>query len=56
MLGAPTALRDIGLAESDLDRACDIALSNPYWNPRAIERAGIRQLLQNAWAGRPPAA
>jgi maleylacetate reductase len=55
-LGAPTALRDIGMAESDLDRACDIALSNPYWNPRTIERAGLRQLLQNAWAGRPPAA
>jgi maleylacetate reductase len=55
-LGAPTALRDIGMAEADLDRACDIALANPYWNPRPIEREGLRQLLQNAWAGHPPAA
>ncbi len=55
-LGAPTALRDIGMAEAELDRACDIALSNPYWNPRPIERQGIRQLLQDAWAGQRPAA
>jgi maleylacetate reductase len=55
-LGAPTALRDIGLAEADLDRACDIALANPYWNPRPIEREAIRALLQDAWAGHPPSA
>lgn len=54
-LGAPTALRDIGMKEADLDRACDIALSNPYWNPQAIERDALRLLLQNAWEGRPPA-
>jgi maleylacetate reductase len=55
-LGAPTALRTLGLGEADLDRACDLALANPYWNPRAIERAPIRELLQRAWAGDPPAA
>ncbi|CAB3743461.1 maleylacetate reductase [Paraburkholderia rhynchosiae] len=54
-LGAPTALRDIGMKEADLDRACDIALSNPYWNPQPIERDALRLLLQNAWEGRPPA-
>ena len=55
-LGAPTALRDIGMKEADLDRACAIALSNPYWNPRPIERDALRLLLQNAWEGQPPAA
>ncbi len=55
-LGAPTAQRDIGMKEAALDRACDIALSNPYWNPRPIERDALRLLLQNAWEGRPPAA
>jgi len=49
--GAPVALRDLGMPEADLDRAADIAASNPYWNPRPIERTAIRALLQNAWAG-----
>lgn len=54
-LGAPVALRDLGLAESDLDRATDIAMESPYWNPRPIERPSIRALLQSAWEGsRPP--
>jgi alcohol dehydrogenase class IV len=52
--GAPTALRDLGMAESDLDRAADIALQNPYWNPEPVERANIRALLQRAWEGAPP--
>ena len=50
-LGAPTRLKDLGLSEADLDRATDIALSNPYWNPRPIEAAAIRQLLQDAYDG-----
>ncbi len=53
-LGAPTSLRALGLQESDLDRAAEIASSAPYPNPRPIDRAAIRQLLQNAWAGSPP--
>ena len=38
-LGAPLALRDLGLQEADLDRAADLAVRNPYWNPRP-DRAG----------------
>ncbi len=53
-LDAPLALRDLGLKESDLDRATDIALSKPYWNPREITAEGIRALLQNAWSGEAP--
>jgi len=56
--GAPVALRDIGMKESDLDRAADIAVSNPYWNPRPFgpeQKADIRQLLQNAYEGVRPA-
>ena len=55
-MGAPLALRDLGLAEADLDRAADIATQSPYWNPREIEKAPLRALLQRAWAGDPPAA
>ncbi|SDI84734.1 maleylacetate reductase [Alloyangia pacifica] len=53
-LGVPTALRNLGIAETDLDRACEIALSNPYWNPRQIEAAPLRALLQRAWEGSEP--
>ena len=49
--GAPVALKNIGMKASDLDRACDIALQNQYPNPRPLERAAIRQLLQDAFDG-----
>ena len=55
-IGAPMALRDLGMAEADLDRAADLATGNPYWNPRPVTREGLRALLQAAWAGEPPAA
>ncbi|KUJ13348.1 Dehydroquinate synthase-like protein [Mollisia scopiformis] len=44
-------LREFGLKEEDVDEAATIAVSNPYWNPRAIERDPIRELLRRAWAG-----
>ena len=53
-MGAPMALKDLGLQESDLDRATEIALSKPYWNPREITAEGVRALLQDAWAGTAP--
>jgi hypothetical protein len=37
-----------------IDRAADLALASPYWNPRPLERAAIRELLARAWAGEPP--
>ena len=53
-VGAPRALRDIGLDESALDHAADLAMQNPYANPQPVERNDIRQLLQSAWSGEPP--
>lgn len=53
-LGAPVALRDIGMPEADLDRAADLATTAPYWNPRPIERPAIRKLLDDAFHGRRP--
>ncbi|MCE9664590.1 maleylacetate reductase [Halomonas sp. M5N1S17] len=53
-VGAPTALEEIGLQESDIDRATQIATSNPYWNPREVEAEGIHRLLSDAYAGRRP--
>jgi maleylacetate reductase len=53
-LGALTKLQDLGLSESDLDRAAELAVGRPYANPRPFDRASIRSLLQDAWEGRPP--
>ena len=54
--GAPVALRDIGMREQDLDRACELALQNQYPNPRPLEAEGIRALLRDAYEGRRPRA
>jgi maleylacetate reductase len=55
-LGAPTSLAAIGMKPADLDKAADIAVQNPYYNPRPITREGIRALLQDAFDGRRPLA
>lgn len=54
-MGAPTALRDFGVSESDMDHAADLALTKPYWNPAPVERDAIRALLRAAWSGDAPA-
>lgn len=53
-MGAPLALRDLGLERGDLDRAAELATQNPYWNPAPVERDAIRRLLDAAWEGRAP--
>ncbi|WP_321968349.1 maleylacetate reductase [Burkholderia cepacia] len=53
-LGAPLALKELGVKESQLDLVADLAVKKPYWNPRPVERAGIRALLQCAWDGARP--
>lgn len=53
--GAPVALKELGMPQGGIERAAELALSNPYWNPRALERDAIRQLLDDAWWGRRPA-
>jgi maleylacetate reductase len=53
-LGAPLALKEIGLQEQDLDHAAEIATRNPYYNPRPVSRDGIRRLLEDAFHGRRP--
>lgn len=53
-LGARMALRDFGLGERDLERAADLAVRNPYYNPRPFTRDGIRALLDDAYHGRRP--
>jgi maleylacetate reductase len=53
-LAAPASLREIGMPESGIDQAADLAVQNPYWNPRGIEREAIRELIARAWRGDAP--
>jgi maleylacetate reductase len=55
-LGAPLTLKELGMPEAGLDKAADIAVSNPYPNPRKLERDAIRKLLDDAYHGRRPTA
>lgn len=55
-LGAPVALKDLGMQEEALDRAAELATQSPYWNPRPVQQAGIRRLLDDAFHGRRPAS
>ncbi len=55
-LGARRALRDLGMPRSGIDRATELALANPYDNPRPLERDAIRDLIARAWAGERPRA
>lgn len=53
-LGAPLSLAAIGMKADALDQAAEIAVENPYYNPRPVTKDGIRALLQNAFEGRKP--
>ncbi len=53
-LGAPTSLREIGMPKAGLEEAADLAAASPYWNPRRVDKAGLRALLDDAWHGRRP--
>ena len=52
--GAPTSLAAIGMRAEDLDRAAELALQSPYPNPRPLEGAAVRALLQRAFDGARP--
>ncbi len=55
-IGAPLALKDIGMQADGLDRAAQLATENPYYNPRPVEYEAVRKLLEDAYHGRRPAA
>lgn len=53
-LGGPTSLSGLGMPESELGRAVELALATPYPNPRELTSEGIGGLLTDAWHGRRP--
>ena len=50
-LGVKRGLKEYGMREEDVDKAADIAVSNPYWNPRSVEREPLRETIRRCWAG-----
>jgi alcohol dehydrogenase class IV/protocatechuate 3,4-dioxygenase beta subunit len=54
-LHGPTSLQELGMAEADLPRAVELAVSSPYPNPRELTADGLEGLLSDAWHGRRPA-
>lgn len=50
-LGTPLSLEMVGMKESDLDHAADLAVERQYPNPRPITKADIRRLLDAAFRG-----
>ncbi len=55
-VGGPTSLRELGLAETDIRRAAQLAAAQSYPNPRALTVEGIETLLVSAWNGHRPSA
>ncbi|HTA46884.1 MAG TPA: maleylacetate reductase [Bryobacteraceae bacterium] len=54
-IGAPVALKEIGMPAAGLERAAELATRNPYPNPRPVDYAGVLELLRNAYCGSRPA-
>lgn len=52
--GATMSLSELGMSDDGIDQAVETTLANPYWNPRPLEKEGIRQIIQAAWAGERP--
>lgn len=53
-LRVPHALSTLGMPEDGIAHAADLAIENPYWNPRPVTRDAIFALLNRAYAGERP--
>jgi alcohol dehydrogenase class IV len=53
-LRLPKTLAEIGMPESGIDRAADMAVQNAYANPRPVDRASVRELIAAAYRGDAP--
>jgi alcohol dehydrogenase class IV len=50
-LGVKRALKDLGMKEEDIGRVAEMAVKNPYSNPRTVDAELIKEVLRRAWAG-----
>jgi len=49
--GLPGSLRELGMPQDGIAQAVQLALANPYRNPRQVEGPALRDLLHRAWSG-----
>jgi alcohol dehydrogenase class IV len=55
-LGATMSLKDLGMPDGGVGAAVEQAMSNAYWNPRALEKQPLADLLERAFGGQAPKA
>ena len=53
-LGTPTSLREIGVLESDLDKAVAVTMEATFCNPEPVSAERLKQMLVNAFHGHEP--
>jgi len=52
--GVPRSLRALGMPQDGIAQTVERVLKEPYWNPRPLEAAPLRELLSRAWEGAAP--
>jgi maleylacetate reductase len=53
--GLPHSLRELGMPQAGIEQTVERVIAEPYWNPRALEAAPLRDLLHRAFEGTAPA-
>lgn len=53
-LKIPLGLKEIGMPADGIERVVEMAMKDPYWNPRPLEKVEIRALLLRACTGQSP--
>ncbi|MFL9900830.1 hypothetical protein PQR71_22165 [Paraburkholderia fungorum] len=53
-LEPPSSLAALGLSDTDLSHAAEVAMRSPYFNPRPLSYGALRGLLRIAFDGAPP--
>ena len=53
-LGLPTGLKDLGLQESDIDKAVEVVAGVKIAHPRPVSKADLSNVISQAYAGAAP--
>lgn len=53
-VGTKKSLAQFGLNQEQLNQAAEMAIENPYYNPRPITSEGVLEMLNNAYKGQKP--
>jgi len=53
-LGAPSALKDIGMPKASIEPVVEALMSTGGWNPRPLDEAALKRVLRRAFNGERP--